>query len=130
MTASQLKAYFPKASESTIKANCDPERAIAPGPEEAYPVPQPYSGPEPLPEVQVKGSDSARILVRIERRGCALLDADNLAGGVKYHLDACRQCGAIPDDAPHAIQLEVFQTKVSTRAEECTVIDIFPLGFW
>ena len=65
-----------------------------------------------------------RTIVRITRFGVRLLDADNLCGGVKFLLDACRYEGLIPEDNPGAIRLIVAQRKVKMK-ETGTLLEIF-----
>lgn len=67
---------------------------------------------------------SDRTVVRITRFGIRLLDADNLCGGVKFLLDACRYEGLIPEDNPGAIRLIVAQRKVKMK-ETGTLLEIF-----
>jgi len=62
--------------------------------------------------------------VRITRLGVRLLDADNLCGGVKFLLDACRYEGLIPEDNPQAIHLIVRQRKVK-RVDTGTILEIY-----
>lgn len=90
--------------------------------------------PNPFPQhdawqAQVRvGEDeeggAGRAVVRITRCGVRLLDADNLCGGVKYLLDACRYEGLIPEDNPEAICLIVRQRKVKMK-ETGTILEIY-----
>lgn len=115
-------------------APAEAARPIDPTAETCSGAPGPFaeqdSRPQSVGEIQAEGNDPKRFLVRIKSVRSRLLDPDNLVGGVKYHLDACRQCGAIPDDAPHAIKLEVSQTKAASKLDEKTIIEIFPPGTW
>jgi hypothetical protein len=76
----------------------------------------------PLGANQDEGGGSGRITVV----GTKLLDADNLAGSVKFVLDACRYLNLIRDDSPDAISLEVRQRKAH-KEETGTLIEIIPL---
>ncbi len=76
------------------------------------------------PPRQDEGRGRASIDVVITRRSCRLLDKDNLFGGVKPLCDQLRALKLIPEDNPEAINLEVFQVKVSSKAEEGTEIEI------
>ena len=80
----------------------------------------------PLGQEQDEEGGPGRFAVRIERRGSRLLDADNLAGSVKFVLDALRYQKLIPEDNPAAIELEVTQAVVP-KAERGTYIEITPL---
>lgn len=87
--------------------------------------------PEPKPDAQLlplgkdahEGGGPGRFRVRITRVGAKLLDADNLAGSVKFVLDACRYKRLISDDSPEAITLEVSQ-RIAPRDERGTIIEI------
>jgi hypothetical protein len=65
-----------------------------------------------------------RTILRITRLGVRLLDADNLCGGCKYIVDACRYEGLVANDDPQAIILIVRQRKVK-RAETGTILEIY-----
>lgn len=77
---------------------------------------------EPLETHQAKKSDSGKYRVCCTSFRRRLLDEDNLAE--KYHVDACRYSGLLPDDAPDRCQISVSQVKVKTKEEEKTVIVI------
>lgn len=89
--------------------------------------------PDPLPEYDAGeaqvfvGEDEkggpGRTVVRVTRCGVRLLDADNLCGGVKYLLDACRYEGLIQEDNPQAIRLIVAQRKVKMK-DTGTILEI------
>lgn len=80
------------------------------------------AGHEPLAQDQGQKGNPGRYIVRIESRRLRLLDEDNLA--VKYHVDALRYAGVIPEDNAATCKIESFQTKVRTKAEEVTVIEV------
>lgn len=65
--------------------------------------------------------------VRIESRRVRTLDFDNLAGGSKFILDCVKGAKLIPDDSPEFIELQITQTKVASKEEECTVVHIQPI---
>lgn len=85
--------------------------------------PQHHAGEEQVVVDEGKEGSAGRIEVRITRCGVRLLDADNLAGGCKWTVDALRYQGLIPEDNPQAIRLIVSQKKVK-RAETGTLIQI------
>ena len=83
-----------------------------------------YVGPESLGFGQDEEGSAGRVTCRITRLGVRLLDADNLCGGVKFLLDACRYEGLIPEDNPQAIVLIVRQRKVKMK-ETGTILEIY-----
>jgi len=88
-----------------------PERAVPDGPVAAT--------------VREEG-DRSRIRVIIESRRVRLLDEDNLCG--KYFVDLLRYAGVLPTDAPGVVGIKIFQTRVSSKEEEETVVEVFPAG--
>ena len=64
--------------------------------------------------------DRRQFFVRVTSFRRRLLDEDNLCA--KYHVDLCRYAGAIPDDAPGQVKIEVGQVK--SKREEI-VIEIY-----
>jgi hypothetical protein len=59
------------------------------------------------------------------RKGIRELDPDNLRGGLKPIIDCLIKLGFLENDTPDVVQvLDVYQTKVSTRAEQATEITI------
>ena len=102
-------AYYPHAS---------PAPAGLP-----HPLPEPDALLLPLGQDKDEGGGPKRIVVRLERRGTRILDADNAAGACKFLLDACRYENLIPDDDPEAIELIVTQKKVA-KGETETVVQI------
>lgn len=65
-----------------------------------------------------------RLLLRITRHACRVLDFDNGAGGCKALVDQLRYAGLIPDDNPEAIDFRFAQVKVKMRKEQGTLIEI------
>jgi hypothetical protein len=65
-----------------------------------------------------------RVTVRIERRSTRLLDPDNLYGSVKALVDCLRASKLISDDDSQSISLVVTQSKVKTRKEHETIIEL------
>lgn len=137
MTLERFNQLFPNASKAFIKLNVggdDPrEVALRPDPRPAQarpqtqdPVAQQNSRTFVVAKVRTEGCDTERFSVRIESRRLKFIDPDNLVGGCKYVVDACRQCGAIPDDSPQSIELEVLQSKAASKEEECTILTIIP----
>lgn len=86
-------------------------------------LPQHHVGPEQVVAETDEGGDAGRITVRITRFGTKLLDADNLAGGTKFLVDALRYQKVIPEDNPQVIRLIVGQRKVK-RADIGTLVEI------
>lgn len=78
---------------------------------------------EPLGEGRAQKEGPTRTIVRIMSYRVRLLDKDNLYGGAKPYVDALRYCGALEDDSPDAIDLEITQEKVS-QGNERTEIEI------
>jgi hypothetical protein len=83
-----------------------------------------YVGAEPVGSDPNEEGSAGRVTVRLTRLGIRLLDADNLCGGVKFLLDACRYEGLIPEDNPGAICLIVRQRKVK-RVDTGTILEIY-----
>lgn len=91
-----------------------------------HPKPQPNVGQESLVVDQDEEGREGRIVVRITRKGARLLDADNLAGGIKPLLDSLRYEKLIPEDNPKAIRLEVRQTTAKAQERGTLVEIIYP----
>lgn len=71
-----------------------------------------------------KEESHARVTVRVERRGVKILDTDNLYGSAKFIVDACKAAGFITGDDPSTIDLIVTQTRVKSRQEIETIVEI------
>ena len=69
-----------------------------------------------------EGTSTNRINIRFNSRRIRLIDPDNLTP--KFLLDGLRYAGLIHDDTPEEITVETTQEKVSTKAEEETIIEI------
>ena len=114
-----LPTLFPKASASFLKLN------------EPKPIPVPPHNPAPaaqpkrslcngsLATCEAQKVDSAFYLVRITSFRSRLIDSDNLCG--KWHCDALRYAGVLPDDAPERALIETRQIKCA-KGEERTEI--------
>lgn len=152
ITPEELRRLFPRASISTIAANAARPAAPTHRPdagtgaaerlaevppalladrvrsERADPVPQrdPVHASPQADGGQKAGP--ARYLVRITSSRCRLLDEDNLCP--KWHIDALRYCGLLPDDAPGQCKIETTQIRVGSKPEEKVKIQIFPPGTW
>jgi hypothetical protein len=91
-------------------------------------IPNPVSEPYPLERVEssVLGETKSRprVVVRIERRSTRLLDPDNLYGSVKPLVDCIRAAKLIADDDSLSISLVVTQSKVKTRKEHETIVEL------
>lgn len=70
-----------------------------------------------------KNQNSERCIVCIRSFRCGQpVDPDNLAG--KYFIDALRYAGIIPNDRQEDIIYQITQTRVKTRKEERTEIEV------
>jgi hypothetical protein len=124
MTTDELKKHGftlqPDGSYSRVQQN----RVVAPRLPD--PKPQPTARPA-LDEIpQGKAEGSRRAVLRIIRKSCRLLDADNLGGSCKPLIDAIRYAGLIADDDPASVELIFAQERVKRRADEGTLVEIIP----
>jgi hypothetical protein len=126
VSPNEIRRRFPNASPAFIKANAQdcPENP-PPSPKPKRPVRH-----EPLATTKGKEKNLGRVIVRIKSFRTRLLDADNLVGGSKYFTDGLRHAGLISGDSEKEIILHVSQKKVATRKEECTQIEIEPVGLY
>jgi hypothetical protein len=120
VTREQLKAKYPNASESFLKANCDLVGSASPRPK-----PEPPVRHEPVAEKAREAGDTSRFHVRVVSFRRKLCDPDNLCP--KYFIDCLRYAEIIPDDRPQDITLEVRQEKVKRKEDERTDIEITPI---
>lgn len=111
-----LKARFPRASASFLRANLPVGSAGSVAKLECHP------SDAPLGAKAVQRPTGERFLVRVTSIRKRLLDLDNICE--KYHVDLLRRIGAIPDDSPAAILLETSQRKALKKEAEHTVIEI------
>ena len=116
MTQNEITRRFPNASAAFIAANLDPDHS---GPVAFV---EPDSGHAPLAAETVQRPAGRKFFVRVASFRRRLLDEDNLCE--KYHVDLCRYAGAIPDDAPGQVKIEVGQVK--SKHEEI-LIEIYEL---
>lgn len=90
----------------------------------------PHAKPQPTPRPALDGparreeTRQNRITLCITRHATKLLDADNFAGGCKPLIDQLRYAKLIPDDDPETVEILFRQTKVKTKAEERTEVEI------
>ena len=114
MTKNEITRRFPNASAAFIAANLDPENS---GPAA---VVEHDPGDAPLAAETIQRRNRRQFFVRVTSFRRRLLDEDNLCA--KYHVDLCRYAGAIPDDAPGQVKIEVGQVK---GKHEEIVIEIY-----
>lgn len=69
-------------------------------------------GPQSLADLKEKEGGAGRLTAIFTRFGSRLLDVDNLAGGFKALIDACRYERLIAADDPTSIDLILRQKKV------------------
>ena len=90
----------------------------------------PHAKPQPVARPALDGparreeTRQNRITLCITRHATKLLDADNFAGGCKPLIDQLRYAKLIPDDDPETVEILFRQTKVKTKAEERTEVEI------
>lgn len=90
------------------------------------PKSQPASRHAPHVTPQPEAAYPGRVRIRVTSYRCGTqCDPDNLAA--KYFIDCCRYARLIRDDTKGCIELEVTETRVPTKKEEGTLIEIFPL---
>lgn len=118
MNYHELRRRFPNASESFLLANTDVPTHC----EIASPKPERATRDDALAEAQAQGRNQQRFLVVITSFRRRLLDEDNLCG--KYHCDLLRYAGILPSDAPGQTQIQNRQSKVKTKEEERTEIEV------
>lgn len=71
-----------------------------------------------------KADRPRRVVVRITRHSCRLLDADNFAGGCKPLIDQLRYAALILDDDPASVELQFLQEKVAKKHLEAVTVEI------
>jgi Holliday junction resolvase RusA-like endonuclease len=73
---------------------------------------------------QGEGQSESRVVVRITRKACRLLDFDNMGGSVKALLDCLRYAGIIANDDPATIRGEVAQERVRRKGEQGVLVEV------
>jgi len=96
--------------------------ALLSGHQVPSPKPKRAPGNVALAKAQTQKADSRRFLVVITSYRRRLLDEDNLCG--KYHCDLLRYAGILPSDAPGQTQIQNRQSKVKSKEDEKTVIEV------
>ena len=86
--------------------------------------PEPQSVVELENRLRREKKSRPRVVVRIERRSTKLLNLDNLWGSVKPLVDCLRAAKLIYDDDIDSIDLSVTQSKVKTRKEHETIVEL------
>ena len=94
-----------------------------------YAQPQPAARPTLVNPREGKDPSQTRTTLCITRHATKLLDADNFAGGCKPLIDQLRYAKLIADDDPETVEILFRQTKVKTKAEERTEVEIRAGGF-
>ena len=117
MTADEIKARFPRASESFIKANSDAGCVPAGSQQQRNP------GNEPVGKDARETADPFRRRVRITSCRRRLCDERNLFD--KHFVDSLVEAGILYDDSPQWLAIEVVQTLVKHPADECTLIQVY-----
>jgi hypothetical protein len=107
-----IRTLFPNASRDTIALNRQTSRSN----------PEQFTREKPLGIDQGKAENTRRCILSYTSRRCRLLDEDNWC--TKYFTDALRYCGALSNDTPDKVTIQVRQEKVSKRSEEETIIEL------
>jgi len=122
MTQNEILRRFPNASRSTLVRNQAGGDGAVAQPEQAV-------HHEPVGSASAQEKDSgqcpSRFRLQVVSFRTRLLDLDNLCA--KFHVDALRYLGIIPDDSPAHIDLLVSQEKVSHTNQCRTEITITPI---
>lgn len=144
-----LRAAYPGLGDACLKLNAHILSQPTPEPQKSTPkrkvlpayastLPDQNNDPTPAPKLEcrprtralakskAKDGDSTCYLVRVVSFRVRLLDEDNLCE--KWHVDALRYAGILPDDAPGKARIETRQEKVGSKAEERTEITVEPLA--
>lgn len=119
-------AHRRRLEKKQSEANGRPTEQTAPtgdSVQSTSPKPEPSSGNPVECGLRDKKENIPKHVVRITCYRVSLQDPDN--GIYKFHIDAIRHAGLIPDDTASEIQLIPLQEKVDTEAEERTEIEIF-----
>jgi hypothetical protein len=82
------------------------------------------AGHAPVEPLQTQAQDPGKHIVRVTSYRARLLDEDNLAE--KWHVDALRYAGCIPDDAPAQTHIEVSQVKVAKKDQRTEIEITYP----
>lgn len=110
----------------TIQPDGSYSRATNPPAPARLPHPQPQPAFRQTLDCQPprKTERPQRVVVRITRHACRLLDADNFAGGCKPLIDQLRYAALIPDDDPASVELHFCQEKVAKKHLEAVTVEI------
>lgn len=117
MNPHAIKRLFPNASLSTLAANAQDYGSDA--------AIESTLRPKPLAESKAKETNPERFLVRLTSVRKRLGDEDNICG--KFHVDALRYAGIIPDDCPDICSIRTTQRKCEKGEEEHTLIEVYQL---
>lgn len=124
-----LSDLFPRASAAFLALNANP----APAPAAVLPADSPAPVAKPKRRVRngalaagkAKEGDSAFYLVRVTSFRSRLIDTDNSV--CKWHVDALRYAGILPEDNAETALIQTAQVKVR-KGEERTEIEIYRLN--
>ena len=130
-----LSQRFPQASAAFLRLNgfaSIPPPAPAAAPMQPDGVPPDHLPPPAEPQRRARARSLAKgkaeerhpafYVVRVKSFRVRLIDTDNLVP--KWHVDALRYAGVLPDDAPDRARIETCQEKVRSKSEERTEIEI------
>jgi len=134
-----LATRFPRASAAFLRLNQagqTPAAPVSPRPTAAAlhadSVPAPCQPPSPKPQRRARArplaapkteaGDTRFFVVRFTSVRSRLADPDNLVE--KWHIDALRYAGILPDDNAATIRLETSQRKTREGEEEHTQIEV------
>jgi hypothetical protein len=114
-----LKAIFPRASNSFLRANETLNHSPL-----SHPQPQQNQTPTLDRATARKTKSLRRTAVRFTGYRVRPLDPDNFAASCKDLLDGLRHAQLIPGDEPWRITFETAQVQVTSYSRERTVIEI------
>lgn len=118
----QLKRLFPNAPPCFFKNNAE---NVDDHSGDASAKLESGLGEGALGKEVIQAPNSGPLLVRIIATRKCLLDEDNLCE--KYLVDCLRYCGAIPNDSPEDVHIEVSQKKTKENEAERVDVEIYQI---